>query len=511
MKVASIQLRQFRSFVDSGLIEFDTINVLIGPNNSGKSSLLRGLHLLQSGLGAVHGDVRVGSNQAVIEIVVSDLSSPLPWTNRFDPGPITLRYHLASSDRRSGSLSMDWRKPATDWQQVNTHQFADTEPHHYIVPFLSKRKTAAFAEDTREQHVLNISSDMTNLAAKLSRLANPSFPAYAKYAEACEAILGFVVTAIPSVNGQKPGVYLPDGSTVPIEQMGEGVPNIVYLLAQLAVSEKRLFLIEEPENDLHPSALKALLDLILVSAQSNQFVISTHSNIVVTHLCGREHSRLFKVTSEKGQLPTEARIEPVPPTAESRVEVLQELGYAFSDYDLWEGWLLLEESSAERIIRDYLIPWFAPKLSRLKTVAAGGVTNVEPAFRDLHRLMLFTHLQPAYEGRAWVRVDGDEQGEATIAKLQGVFPSIAPEHFGTFRHPQFEFYYPTAFHEEVKDALSITGKQARREAKRKLLSEVVSWLDANQEQAREELEQSAAELIDDLRDIERQLTKSNGV
>jgi len=63
--------------------------------------------------------------------------------------------------------------------------------------------------------------------------------------------------------------------------MGEGLANIVALLSELAVNSGKLFLIEMPENDLHPQALKALLDLILESSKRNQFIISTHSNIVV--------------------------------------------------------------------------------------------------------------------------------------------------------------------------------------------------------------------------------------
>ena len=41
--------------------------------------------------------------------------------------------------------------------------------------------------------------------------------------------------------------------------MGEGVANIVGLLVDLCLAENKLFLIEEPENDIHPKALKGLL------------------------------------------------------------------------------------------------------------------------------------------------------------------------------------------------------------------------------------------------------------
>ncbi|MDR1036899.1 MAG: AAA family ATPase [Deltaproteobacteria bacterium] len=47
MRLASARIRGFRSFVDSGPIDFDeSFSVLTGPNESGKSTLLLGLHML---------------------------------------------------------------------------------------------------------------------------------------------------------------------------------------------------------------------------------------------------------------------------------------------------------------------------------------------------------------------------------------------------------------------------------------------------------------------------------
>jgi hypothetical protein len=57
--------------------------------------------------------------------------------------------------------------------------------------------------------------------------------------------------------------------------MGEGIPHLLGLINDLCLAENKLFLIEEPENDIHPKALKRLLDLIIQKSQSNQFVIST--------------------------------------------------------------------------------------------------------------------------------------------------------------------------------------------------------------------------------------------
>jgi hypothetical protein len=509
MRVKSIRLQNFRSFADTGVVPLDQINVLIGANNSGKSSVLRGLHLLQHGLGEPVADVRAGSVTAEVDIQLTETDSCQHWGIGNVGEDVVLQVKINSTDRRSGGVeySLFW---ANIRQRGGDLRLPGSEPNHFIVPFLSKRKTANYLEDTREQYVQQITSEMTNLSAKLSRLANPQFPAYRQYAEACESILGFVVTSIASPNGQRPGHYLPDLSTIPIDQMGEGVPNIVSFLCSLAVSRGKLFLIEEPENDLHPQALKSLLDLIRTSSDHNQFVISTHSNIVVSHLCSHKNSQLLQITSERGVLPTLAHVTAVPPTPDARIQVLHDLGYAFSDFELSDGWLLLEESSAERILRDYLIPWFTPELRRVRTVAAGGVDSIDPMFSDFHRLVLFAHLQPAYLGRTWVRVDGDAAGRGVITLLRAKYPSFPTDAFQCWQREQFEHYYPPTFSQASFAALSIENKQSRRSAKRDLLLSVIAWIDEDEQRARKEFEESAREVIDDLKAIEAELLAKRG-
>lgn len=500
MRIKSLQLQNFRSFENMGPIEFKQVNILIGPNNAGKSSILKALHLMQEGCGAIYPDVRVGSKTAFIGIRLEDTAKR--WSGHDSP---ILSIHLHSDDRVNGTISFKLKKTLDNDNSSSFDPLKNIEPYHFVVPFLSKRKTSHYQEDVRNEYALRVTTDMSFLAAKLSRLANPGFPSYERYSSACKALLGFVVTAIPSANGQRPGVYLSDRQTIPIDQMGEGVPNIVALLADLALSEGKLILIEEPENDLHPQALKALLELIVESSKSNQFVISTHSNIVVRHLAAETDSILYHVNSEAGKLPPVATIRPIEQTVEARMDVLRELGYAFSDFDLWDGWLILEESSAERIIRDYLIPWFAPKLARVRTIAVGGVTQVEPTFDDFHRLVRFTHLEEAYRNSVWVRIDGDEIGFKIITQLQGKYSSWKSDRFACFSKAKFELYYPKYFDKEVTSVLAIEEKQARREAKRRLLNDVRVWLDEDEQRGKEALQISAAEIISDLKLVERQL------
>lgn len=312
---------------------------------------------------------------------------------------------------------------------------------------------------------------------------------------ACREILGFVVTAIPSNQGMHAGIYLPNGDTIAIDHMGEGVPHIVALLAELAMAEKKIFLIEEPENDLHPAALKALLNLILESSQQNQFVVTTHSNIVLKHLGGAPDSQVIEVSTEPGRWPPVASARSIEATTAARMKVMRDLGYEFSDLELWDGWLILEESSAETIITRFLIPWFAPSLRRLKTVSAGGAAKVTATFTDFHRLVLFAHLEPAYDRKAWVMVDGDPEGQKAVEKLREKYSDWPPKKFGCFTKHRFEHYYPEHFRDRVDLVDAMASGPERNEAKRTLLLDVVHWLNEDEARGKKALAASAGELI----------------
>lgn len=497
MYIKSIQIKNFRSFEDSEKIELGKINILVWKNNSWKSSIIKSIQQIQSGENFTH-DVRHNANHAITTIELEDILTCLPWA------------HVGNSGRMEINLSKASNLPSFNLQDNIGNNFGayvleNSEPNYFIVPYLSKRKTTQYIETTNEAETLKISNNFSNLSAKLSRIKDPSFPWHKKYKESCEKILGFMVTSITSPNGQLPWIYFPDSSSLNLSQMGEGVANIIWLLVELAIAKDKLFLIEELENDLHPEALKALLEFIIESSEYNQFIISTHSNIVVNYLSSNDSSNLFNIDFKKWILPTKSTIELVENTTEAKLEVLKELGYSFSDFDLWEWWLILEEASAERIIRDFLIPWFTPKLSRIRTLSAGWIDSIEPVFEDFNRLVRFTHLESIYKNSAWVRTDGDSIGKTTIDKLKAKYIDWKSDRFKTFSKSQFEEYYPEIFQDEVHRVLGISDKKAKRTAKKELLTEVMKWLDEDEKRGREALETSADEIINELREIEKEL------
>ena len=190
------------------------------------------------------------------------------------------------------------------------------------------------------------------------------------------------------------------------------------------------------------------------------------------------------------------------------------------DFDLWDGWLFFEESSAEQIIRDYLIKFFAPKLSRCRTLSTSGTGKLASKFDDFNRLFLFTHLETLYINRAWVIADGDgpndTSGSDAIEKIKDIY-CRRPEskwdenNFLTWSKHDFEDYYPNRFKIEVARVLAISKKDLKREAKRKLLVDVViPWCrDEKEATLKAEFQESASEVITKLQQIELILFPDN--
>jgi hypothetical protein len=330
-------------------------------------------------------------------------------------------------------------------------------------------------------------------------------PANKQYVQACRDILGFPITAIPSANGKKAAYVVSNFESIPLEAMGEGIANLLGLIVDLCIANNQLFLIEEPENDVHPKALKKLLKLIAEKAESNQFIITTHSNIVVKYLGSQSDSKLFRVTMDfEERLPT-SKIEEVGNSSEARLHVLEELGYEFFDFDIWSAWLILEESTAEKIIRDFLIPWFTPELKgRIRTFSARSLSEVENKFEAFNKLFVFLHLQPIYKNLAWVVIDGGVEEKKVIERLKGRYTNSGwgEDHFLQFSEHDFERYYPQEFKSKIDSVLQMQNGKSRQKGKKTLLEEVEAWIEENPERAKTAFKESASEVVQMLCQIE---------
>lgn len=286
-----------------------------------------------------------------------------------------------------------------------------------------------------------------------------------------------------------------------------GIPDIA---VNLCVAKNKLFLIEEPENDIHPKALKGLLKLVAKKSIENQFVITTHSNIVTKFLGSQSENKIFYVSNVLENRIPKSTISVVGNLPQERRKVLEELGYEMFDFDLWGGWLFLEESSSEKIIREYLIPWFVSELkNELRTFSARSLDEVESKFADFNNLFVFLHLQPSYKNKVWVIVDAGDREKAIIDKMKGIYTQSGwhEDQFLQFKEHDFERYYPEQFQEQVDEILNISEKRERWNRKKALLEEVEAWLKDDEGRGKEALQDSAREVIEILKIISEKLIR----
>jgi predicted ATP-dependent endonuclease of OLD family len=494
MRVSKVSLTNIRGYGNIEIELSPRINLIVGENNSGKTTILKALLLPQDLSSLSHIDIRKNQTQGSVQLSFSGNNFDRYFANRNFLNDHRLKYNFLENSR----LIYDGTNV-----EVFNNLFSNAEPQNFIYPFLSKRKVSDFKEAISEIHANSVVGNFLNLFAKVDRIVTDGLPAKEEYIRACNEILGFYISSFPSGGGKK-AVYIVDNfQYISLESMGEGIVNILGLILDLCIAEDNLFLIEEPENDIHPKALKKLLNFIIEKSEKHQFVITTHSNIVLKYLGASPSSKIFKV--EMGfvdKIPTSSVTE-IDNSSESRRGILEDLGYELLDFDIWDTWLILEESSAEIIIRDFLVPNFVPALKdRLKTCSAGGFSRVSARFEALYSLCLFFHLQNSFNDRIWVVVDQGENEAKIIEDLKSKYRTWSADCFRQFKQHDFERYYPQEFQAKVNDIL-IRPKNCRAEAKKELLNEVKEWYKKNPTLAKEAFRESAHEVIEFLRSIEK--------
>lgn len=499
MKITNLEFNNVRSFTgDFNIRPSRSINILVGQNNSGKTTVLNIIYLLQR-IGALNSkDISIGEDLSIVRFTFEDLPKNLIQTDYRDNNVTGYVINLKTG---SNNIVVE-RNEIKSLYSTNLANI-EHEPNNIIYPFFSKRKVHSYSEVINENVATEVVGDFRNLVAKIDRLVTDGFePAGSNYKRYCNEILGYYITTAPSTNGKKLvfGVY--NYENIPLVSMGEGVSNIIGLIADICLASNKIFVIEEPENDIHPKALKSLMRLIVESSEENQFFISTHSNIVMKYLGAKADTKIFQTNSQLNLVSNRrmfhSSISEVGNNVLERKAVLENLGYEMYDLDLWKGWLFLEESSAEVLIRDYFIKWYFPDLkNKLKTFSAASTSNVIPKFDDFNRLFVFLHLEPSYKNRVWVVIDGGPDESIIINDLKEKYLKSGwkEEQFSQFTQHDFEKYYPDPFTEQVQRVLSISNKKEKRESKRLLLESVKDWIKDNEVIAIEAFRESAKEII----------------
>lgn len=124
-------------------------------------------------------------------------------------------------------------------------------------------------------------------------------------------------------------IELLDGTRVPAEQMSEGMLLYLAFAALPHVDPVSVLLVEEPENGLHPARIADVVRILREISKGTQVLIATHSPLVVNELQPEEVS---VVTRKPGEGTRVTPIEDTPDFVErSRIYALGELWVSYAD------------------------------------------------------------------------------------------------------------------------------------------------------------------------------------
>jgi AAA15 family ATPase/GTPase len=294
----NIQLQNYINLKHASLKELGDFNIIIGPNNCGKTSILKAVNLLKNlevgryspayicdscnsafnklpQLRSIHASVNdrdkhLGTNKVMIslEFYKNELEKIIPslsnWKKIFENFPLSEGHkeHLKSMFEKEQLIIKE-----------NVNKELKTE---HVSPFLS--------DEIRNELLNNI---LFCPDTRLQNYAGEEFPQFiiskdfeAKDKVKLVEIIGKIVDPNIISMRQSNNLVKAFGTkrfNTTIKEQGSGVRSLICLVADiLSIENTKIVLIDEPELGLNPSSKQAFLNFLLEQSKDKQVFLATH-------------------------------------------------------------------------------------------------------------------------------------------------------------------------------------------------------------------------------------------
>ena len=272
------------------------VNLIIGPNQSGKTFLLKALF---AGMKTVEQYKRGKENRTDKEI----LSDKLYWTfqaselgNIVRKGDSSMSFTMESDKKET--LTYSFGPSAKKQANIDKNTFSPRSSNTVFIPAKEILSIRDIILEAKDENQFGFEEPYSDLAKALNRTQKGKN--YNSFAQARDIVSSMVGGRLEYNEDKKEWQFRDnDRKIYEVSTTSEGVKKLSILdilLGNRYLDNNSVIIIDELEANLHPSMIAKFLDTIFMLAESGiQFFISSHSYFVIKRLYILAHRKDFSL------------------------------------------------------------------------------------------------------------------------------------------------------------------------------------------------------------------------
>ena len=489
MNIKEITIKNFRSIKEKGSLSFKTFNILVGQNNHGKTNFFDSLNWFFNGFTRgedkeklMFSEVNSETANILVEIVFSGLQEAIKnmssankktalqnifgetideikirRTTEFENGKKRQLYN-SENEIWENTMGADatWNDLLPHLEYINTKVTLDDiggyKSKSPISEMLSGVLTSIIETDQKYIELKDkfkelFGDDTSEVRTKLDEISG-KVEVYLKKQFPDDASVKFNVD-IPEFTDllKKFSTEVNDGVPTLVEEKGDGMQRAVMLSIIQAyadfrkendIARKFIFLIDEAELHLHPSAQRSLKKALLdISENGDQVFVNTHSSVLVAD--EDERQSVFKV--EKINKKTEI----IEADEIMKMNIIYDLlGGSPSDLLLPSNFLIVEGQSEFHFLDIVIRRFYKDEFGKIKILfARGDVVEQEKKYIRVAETYIPLN-NPVYKEKVIFIFDKPNSSiQSKYDEFKNAHPYlIIDEHLHLLTTETLEEYYP---------------------------------------------------------------------
>ena len=412
MYISNIEIKNFRS-INHVNITTDHFNVFVGQNNHGKSNFLEALEWFYNGAGDINEIKRKGTDSSDVSVEIEFSNIQTGFENmKNDKNRTTIQNKIGENTKQvkiickiseKGTVERLFLNPQTD-----IYESTGTGANNFLNDFLPKlqfvktetslKEIKKYGKTTEIGQMLSgvineilisedpeykafiekfhdlFISETSKVSSELKNIGHRVEEHLKKQFAECEEVQFEVKSPKFEDLLKNFEVNIDDGHKTTAEEKGDGMQRALMLAIIQSYADYRreneniknfIFLIDEAELHLHPTAQRSLKNaLVKLALQGDQIILTSHSSVLIADEI--ENQKLFKVE----KVNSISDIREISQTEKPSV-VYDLLGGSPADLLLPRNFLLVEGTS-DKVFLDLIVQRFYPNEKQIQIIPVWG-------------------------------------------------------------------------------------------------------------------------------------------